>query len=103
MRMDCGGVRVSPLPQKEASYVSDGPRGISPSAVHRQRELAGSSSLQLVASFRVLRPATCLAVDHLTGGGFAKRLLLGSSPSSRPQQAASTKNRGTPPPPPVRP
>jgi hypothetical protein len=29
MRMDCGGVRVSPLPQKEASYVSDGPRGIS--------------------------------------------------------------------------
>jgi hypothetical protein len=61
MRMDCGGVRVSPLPQKEASYVSDGPRGISPSAVHRQRELAVSSSLELVASFRVLRPATCLA------------------------------------------
>jgi hypothetical protein len=57
MRMDCGGVRVSPLPQKEASYVSDGPRGISPSAVHRQRELAVSSSLELVASFRV--PAAC--------------------------------------------
>jgi hypothetical protein len=77
MRMDCGGVRVSPLPQKEASYVSDGPRGISPSAVHRQRELAVSSSLELVASFRVLRPATCLAVRPPHGGRICEAPPLG--------------------------
>jgi hypothetical protein len=97
MRMDCGGVRVSPLPQKEASYVSDGPRGIYPSAVHRQRELAVSSSLELVASFRVLRPATCLAVRPPHGERIPKRLPWGSSPSSRHQQAASTHARDTRP------
>jgi len=49
----------SPLPLKEGSTFPYGPRGISPSTVHRKRELAVSSSLELVASFRVLRPATC--------------------------------------------
>jgi len=90
MRMDCEDVRVSPLPQYEASYVSDGPRGISPSAVHRQRERAVSSSLELVASFRVLRPATCLPARPPYGGQIEKRLPWGSVPSSRHQPMAST-------------
>ena len=88
----------SPLPQKEASYVSDGPRGISPSAVHRQREQAVSSSLELVASFRVLRPATCLPSRTPFGDRIEKRLPWGSSPSSRHELMASTRCAGHPTP-----
>jgi hypothetical protein len=98
MRMDCEGIRVSPLPQTEASYVSDGPRGISPSAVHRQRERAVSSSLELLASFRVLRPATCLPARLPRGNRIEKRLPWGSRPSSRHQQLASTHCAGHPTP-----
>lgn len=96
MRMDCEGVQVPPTPAKEASYVSDGPRGIRPSAVHRQRERAVSSSLELVASLRVLRPATCLPARLPRGSWIEKRLPWGSSPSSRHQQMASTHCAGHP-------
>ena len=79
-----------PTPAKGSLDVSDGPRGISPSAVHRQRERAVSSSLELVASFRVLRPATCLPARPPYGGQIEKRLPWGSVPSSRHQPMAST-------------
>jgi hypothetical protein len=87
-----------PTPAKGSLGVSDGPRGISPSAVHRQRERAVSSSLELVASFRVLRPATCLATRQPRGGRISKRLPWGSSPSSRHERVASTHRAGFPTP-----
>src|SRR5256885_8200514 len=97
MRMDCEDVRVSPLPQYEASYVSDGPRGISPSAVHRQRERAVSSSLELVASFRVLRPATCLPARPPYGGRVEERPPWGFVPSSRRPPVAAAHYARRPP------
>jgi hypothetical protein len=75
--------------------VSTGPNGFSPTAVHRSLSVAVSSSRELSASFRVLRPPTCPACpgqscDHPEA---VERLLWGSSPSSRHQPAASTVAR----------
>jgi len=80
--------------------VSTGPNGICPTAVHRCLSVAVSSSRELSASFRVLRPPTCPACprqscDHPEA---VERLLWGSSPSSRHQPAASTHARGIPAP-----
>ena len=89
------GVSGSPLPP--------GPRHFGrvqryrPSAVHRELAHAASSSLELSASFRVLRPTTCSpSPDDLATARRPESASRGVPvPSSRHQQATSTGARSS--------
>ena len=96
MRPNCRGHRV-PC-SRHALGISAVACGLSSSAVHRRLAPATSSSRELCASCRVLRPATCspclkkscdLPIDR-------RAPPLGFRPSSRHQPAASTTRPGIP-------
>jgi len=97
MRPDCRGHRV-PC-SRHGLVVSNGPCGISPSAVHHSLSTAASSSRELSVSFRVLRHPTCPACSGQPCGHpeAVERLPWGSGPSSRHRLAASTYARRSQP------
>jgi len=88
--------RVHRVPcSRQGLGVSTGSSGVSPPAVSHRISPVASSSRELSASFRVLRPTTCPAYpeqpcDHPEA---VERLPWGSRPSSRHQPAASTSAR----------
>jgi len=93
MRPDCE-VHQFPAPAMVSAFLPV-PCGISPTAVRRKLASTVSSSRELFASSRVLRPATCPSYPEKPCGlpEAEKRLPWGSLPSSRHQPAASTPAR----------
>jgi len=93
------GLLGSPVSRRDLD-LSAGPCGLSSSAVHLRLAPGASSSRELSASSRVLRPATCPpCLEIVLRPPLDRRAPpMGSSPSSRHQPAASTTPQGIPTP-----